>query len=114
MDHYKTVAPACPAGARISAELFALIEPLCTGKVRELNFSFTTTITETVRCVFCLCPVAPVRPDGACEFNVEVETDEMGIMRAIVTRPHRCAESIRFDEFQRSGDGDFEPEADHL
>jgi hypothetical protein len=82
------------------------------GKRSALAYSFIVPVSVTERCLFCSTPVAPFRLHSGEEYNAEIETDERGEAFAGLTRPHWrcCAEAVRFEQFLRQPDADFEPE----
>ncbi len=107
MSDYKTKAidwQARPLPEPLSSQ----IDLLRSGKVTELDFSFTIRATVTDRCVLCHDRVANFRLHSGEEFAAKVETDEQGITFATLTRPHRCAEMERLEQFFLSLDDDRE------
>jgi hypothetical protein len=89
----------------VSSYIAAQVKTLLEGRCRELDFSYTVPATLKQTCVFCgqdgLFPCS----DGADFFylaTVEVAPD--GQRRAELTRPHRCAELQRHQEFMDSSE----------
>jgi hypothetical protein len=115
MSEYKSDPPACPAGSQISPELSQPIEHFLDGKVRELSFSFALAVDEfdVDPCAFCEAPIAHFQLASGRWYAAELE-NEQGITRAVLTSPHRCAASIRFDDFVAADSPEPEPEVAEL
>jgi len=96
MTKFKTITPTWQLGTRISTELATLIEPLRTGKVRKLDFTFFRPITATTRCPWCSREVAPVYADSGENFDVAVQYRQ-GRKFAALHSPHRCAPMRRHE-----------------
>jgi hypothetical protein len=92
---------------QLSLDLSQLILPIIEGERDSLAWNYTLPVLETVCCISCGKQVAPVRlhdkvsalHDGEHEFNAEIFPDDNGAPRVDVTKPHRCAESVRYHDF---------------
>jgi hypothetical protein len=87
----------------VSGFIAEKVKSLLTGKKPALGFSYSVPATLKQTCTFCgqdgLFPCT----DGADFYYLaEVEVTEKGERRAHLTKPHRCAELQRHEEFLNS------------
>jgi hypothetical protein len=82
------------------------IERLLTGQATELNCSLAFPFTETSRCIFCDATVANFKLHSGEIFGAQIEIDDQGATRAVVTSPHKCLESERWEEFLHGLEGE--------
>ena len=82
---------------RLSRGESTLVADIEAGKVKPFGFTYTVPITTTARCVWCLQKIAPVTLTTGHEINLDIEAGDHGQLRAVLTSPHNCPESERWD-----------------
>jgi hypothetical protein len=105
LHEYKT-APSAWQAEPLSEWLSAQIELLLVGKLGCLTCSVSFPVSKTNRCIFCLETVASFQLASGEWFNAELETDDQGVTFAVVTQPHRCPESLRWEHDEDEGEGE--------
>jgi hypothetical protein len=100
MTHDSTNALGLSSKRRTSGFLAKEIELALDQKCDELPFSYTVPVTTVDHCPWCNRRVAICYLENQ-EYFADLESDDDGTIRAVLTSPHLCAESQRHEDFLR-------------